>query len=186
MKASSAERRGLRRDVCVHAAVPRAPALPPPLPAPMKPPPMKARAAKVRRKVSGDTEHVLARRARVNRLLCDWSWPDPDSPLRVSGFRWPAAFFWVHHRVPSASPRRDHVSFGLGFVVAENLVFDRRGSARCRCLSAARTAGNQVERTTDGQSSALLMQAPGGPKHRPVLIEMHVDSSVLISLLHLC
>lgn len=133
------------RDACSQSAVPRpvAPHLQPS--APMKPPPMKPRAAKVRRKVAGDREHVLARRARLDAVVCGWSWPEPELLLRPAGLRWAALVLWVHHRLPTAGLRRDNVSFGLGLVVAEDAVFDRRGSARRCCLFAARIAGHQVQ-----------------------------------------
>lgn len=60
----------LGRDACVLSAVSGPLVLHLPLLASMKPPLMKARAAKVRRKVAGDTEHVLARRARLDRVVC--------------------------------------------------------------------------------------------------------------------
>lgn len=58
------------RDACVQSTVPRpvAPHLEPS--APMKPPLMKPRAAKVRRKVAGDREHVLARRVCLDAVVC--------------------------------------------------------------------------------------------------------------------
>lgn len=109
---------------------------------------MKLLAARVRRKVARDREHVLACRVRLDSVVCGWSRTEPEPLLRSAGVRWSALVLRVHHRIPTAGLRRDHVSFGLGLVVAENTVFDRRGSARCRCLSAARTAGHQVPTTT--------------------------------------
>lgn len=61
---------GSGRDARVQAAVPRpvAPLLQPS--APMKPPLMKPRAARVRQKVAGDREHALARRLRLDGVVC--------------------------------------------------------------------------------------------------------------------
>lgn len=135
------------QDACVQSAAPRpvAPHLRPS--APMKPPLMKPRAAKVRRKVAGDREHVLARRVCLDAVVCGWSWPEPELLLRPAGLRWAALVLWVHHRLPTAGLRRDHVSSWLGLVVAEDAVSDRRGSARGRRVSAARAAGHQVPTT---------------------------------------
>lgn len=137
------------RDACVHTVAPHLE-----LPALMGTFLMKP--ARVRRKVAGDREHVLARRARLDAVVCGWSWPEPELLLRPAGLRWAALVLWVHYRLPTAGLRRDHVSIGLGFVVAENAVFDRRGSAGCRCLFAARIAGHQVPTTTQRLSEEKL------------------------------
>jgi len=58
------------RDARVQSAVPRPVDPHAHFPAPMKPPPMKPRAARVRRKVARDREHVLARRVCLDAVVC--------------------------------------------------------------------------------------------------------------------
>lgn len=127
---------------------------------------MKRPAAKVRRKAARDGEHVLARRRRLDAVVCGWLWPEPELLLWAAGLRWEARVLRGRHRVSTAGLRWDHVRFGLGFVVAENAVFDRRGSARCCCLFAVRIAVYQVT-TTRTHSAEIIIQ---------IISEQHVQS----------
>ena len=153
------------QDAFLQSALPRsdAPRLRPP--APMKPPPMKPRTDKARRKVAGHRGHVLARRVCLDAVVCGWSGPEPELLLRAAGLRWAALVLRIHHRSATAGPRRDDVCSGLGLVVAEDAVFDRRSSAGRRRLSAARTVGDQVPRAQPGpgQEPVLTVYPPTRP-----------------------
>lgn len=121
---------------------------------------MKPPAAKVRRKAAGDGEHVLARRLRLDAVVCGWLWPEPELLLRAAGLRWAALVPRGRRRLPAAGLRRDHVCFGLGFVVAEDAVFDRRGSARSRRVFAVRAAVHQVTAARSRSAEPFLDKNP--------------------------
>lgn len=69
-KVNPATGTGSGRDACVRSAGPRAVASHLHPRAPMKPPLMKLLAARVRRKVARDREHVLACRVRLDSVVC--------------------------------------------------------------------------------------------------------------------
>lgn len=127
----------------------------------MKPRPMTPRGAKVRRK-AGDREHVLARRVCLDAAVCGWLWPEPEPLRRAAGLRWEHLVLWLHHRLPTAGLRRDHVSSGLGLLVAEDALPDRRGSAGRCCIFASRIAVHQVHRPgrLDHRQTSVLCVAP--------------------------
>lgn len=121
---------------------------------------MKPPAARVRRKAAGDGDHVLARRLRLDAVVCGWLWPEPELLLRAAGLRWAALVRRGRRRLPAAGLRRDHVRFGLGFVVAENAVFDRRGSARRCRVFAVRAAVYQVTAARTRSAEPFLDKNP--------------------------
>lgn len=91
-----------------------------------------------------EREDVLARRVRVDPLVRAWAGPEQELLAGLLRHRRAALAVWLHHRVPAAGVRRDHVRVSVRHLVEENPLHHRGRAARRRCLFTTRAACHQV------------------------------------------
>ncbi len=83
---------------------------------------------------------VLARRLRLEPLLRAWAGPEQELLARLERLRGASVAVWVHHRLPAAGVRRDHVCVRIWLLVEKNALHHRGRAARRRCLFTTRAA----------------------------------------------
>ncbi len=87
-----------------------------------------------------EERYVLARRLRLEPLLRAWARPEQELLARLERLRGASVVVWVHHRLPAAGVRRDHVCVRIWLLVQKNTLHHRGRAARRRCLYTTRAA----------------------------------------------